>query len=347
LSFRAEIKAEPWRFDLFAALRRLERESPDKPRIGDGVRPEDLAVVLSQNPYMAFPASTLEAADDLPGGKLRLTVRFLGMFGPQGALPLATTAESYAWLLERDDAFPRFVDLFQRRFLELFYRAWADARPIAHADRPDDDRFVQYVNAMIGVGSPAYLKTEAAAPFAKREMDSLHRYAKAEFAGLIAPKAKSAGRLEQFLAGLLRAKVEIFEFIGSWLVLDRADQSRVGMAMATLGVDCLAGSSQFTVGDKFRARVYVRDFEQYLKFLPGGELARTIADAIFLMLGDEFDWDMELAIPAGEVQPVKLGLGARLGWTSWMSPNWAKTDETYRTDSRFNVVSRIAAQAAG
>ena len=325
--------------------RPLERRWPDKPRIGDAVRPEDQAVLLSQNPYMEFPASTLEAAEDMPGGKLRLTARFLGMFGPQGALPLATTAEAYTWLQERDDAFPRFVDLFQRRFLELFFRAWADSRPIAHADRPDEDRFVQYVNAMIGVGSPAYVRVDAASR-ARSELDSLHRYAKAEFAGLIAPKAKSAGRLEQFLSGLLRAKVEIFEFVGSWLVLERADQSRIGKAMATLGVDCLAGASQYAVNDKFRARVYVRDFDQYLKFLPGGELARTIADAVFLMFGDEFDWDMELAIPAGEVQPVKLGLGARLGWTSWMSPNWAKTDESYRTDSRFNVVSRIAAEAA-
>jgi type VI secretion system protein ImpH len=50
---------------------------------------------------------------------------------------------------------------------------------------------------------------------------------------------------------------------------------------------------------------------------------------------------MELAIPAGQITPVRLGRDAQIGWTSWMSPNWAKTDETFRRDARFHVVSRL------
>ncbi len=56
---------------------------------------------------------------------------------------------------------------------------------------------------------------------------------------------------------------------------------------------------------------------------------------------------MELAIPAGEITPVRLGEAVQLGWTSWMSPNWSNTDETIRTDARFHVVSRIAQQREG
>jgi type VI secretion system protein ImpH len=53
---------------------------------------------------------------------------------------------------------------------------------------------------------------------------------------------------------------------------------------------------------------------------------------------------MELAIPAGEITPVRLGKSVQLGWTSWMAPNWAKTDVTIRKDARFHVVSRLAQQ---
>ena len=60
------------------------------------------------------------------------------------------------WSLTRDDAFPRFLDIFNNRFLQLFFRAWADARPIAQHDRPEDDRFVAYIGTMIGIGSPPY-----------------------------------------------------------------------------------------------------------------------------------------------------------------------------------------------
>jgi len=94
MTFREELVAEPWRFDLLATLRRLERENADKPRVGDAATLADEYVVVSQNPYLEFPASNLEAAVVEPSGRARLVARFLGMFGPQGALPLTTTEES-------------------------------------------------------------------------------------------------------------------------------------------------------------------------------------------------------------------------------------------------------------
>jgi type VI secretion system protein ImpH len=331
MSHSDQLVAEPWRFDLFDVLRRFEREHPQKPRIGDAATLDDEFVVVTQNPYMEFPASTLEGALVEPSGRMRLIARFLGMFGPQGALPLTTTEESYIWLLERDDAFPRFADIFQRRFLALFFRAWADPRPIAQNDRPADDRFRTYIGAMIGVGTPPY-----------RDVDSISDFAKMQFAGLIASKAKSASRLRSLIGGLFEVKVEIDEFVGSWLSFDKHERSRLGASQSKLGADCILGSSAFSVVDKFRIRIFVRDIAQYERFLPGPDLAQQIADAVFLYLGEEFDWDMELAIPAGEITAVRLGHGAKLGWTSWMAPNWSRTDQTIRTDARFHVVSRVA-----
>jgi len=328
--FRPELEAQPWRFDLLAVLRRLERENPAKPRIGEARRLADEFVEISQNPYLEFPDSNLEAAAVEPNGRMRLMARFLGMFGPQGALPLTTTEEAYGWLLERDDAFPRFVDLFQRRFLALFFRAWADARPIAQHDRPGEDRFRAYIGAMIGIGTPAF-----------RDADSISDFAKLPYAGLLAARVKSVSRLRAFLASYLETRVEIEEFVGSWLELDSAERTRLGSANSRLGEDCVAGASMYTVSDKFRIRVFVRDIEHFREFLPGSPVARQIADAVYLYLGLEYDWDMEIAIPAGEITPVRLGRDARIGWTSWMSPNWAKTDETFRRDARFHVVSRL------
>jgi len=328
--FRSELQAEPWRFDLLAVLRRLERENPAKPRIGEARRLADEFVEISQNPYLEFPDSNLEAAAVEPNGRMRLMARFLGMFGPQGALPLTTTEEAYGWLLERDDAFHRFVDLFQRRFLALFFRAWADARPIAQHDRPDEDRFRAYIGAMIGIGTPAF-----------RDADSISDFAKLPYAGLLAARVKSVSRLRAFLASYLETRVEIEEFVGSWLELDSAERTRLGSANSRLGEDCVAGASMYTVSDKFRIRVFVRNIEHFREFLPGSPVAWQIADAVYLYLGLEYDWDMEIAIPAGEITPVRLGRDARIGWTSWMSPNWAKTDETFRRDARFHVVSRL------
>ena len=75
--------------------------------------------------------------------------------------------------------------------------------------------------------------------------------------------------------------------------------------------------------------------------------ADQIADAVYAYVGDEFDWELELAIPAGEIRAARMGLGARLGWTGWVAPNWSNTDQTWRADARFHLVSRRGARAAG
>jgi type VI secretion system protein ImpH len=332
MSFRDQIAAEPWRFDWFAVMRRLERAHPDKPRIGDSATRAQDFVTVSQNPYMEFPDSTIEAAGTDASGRDRIVARFLGMFGPQGALPLTTTDEAYTWLRARDDAFPRFVDIFQGRFLALFFRAWSDARPIAQNDRPKQDRFRDYVGSVIGLGVE-WLK----------DRDSVHDFVKLEYAGLLAPRTKSASRLRFFLTGLVGSRVEIEEFVGTWLTLDESERSRLGVGCG-LGTDCMLGSSAFSISDKFRIRVYVRDFAHYEQFLPGAPLAEQIADAVFAYVGDEFDWDLELAIPAGEVRAARLGGGAKLGWTGWTAPNWSNADP-WRKDARFHLVSRRGARA--
>jgi len=329
-----QLAAEPWRYDWLSLMRRLERENADKPRLGDSAARAQDFVSLSQNPYLEFPAATIEGVGKDETGRLRVVSRFLGMFGPQGALPLSTTDEAFQWLRERDDAFPRFVDLVQSRFLALFFRAWADARPIAQNDRPLEDRFRDYVGSVIGLGA-AWFKNR----------DSVHDFVKLEYAGLLAPRVRSSSRLRFFLTGLVGSRVEIDEFVGVWLTLDESERSRLGEARSGLGTDCMLGSSAFTVSDKFRIRVYARNFHHYEQFLPGAPLAEQIADAVYAYVGDEYDWDLELAIPAGEVQAARVGLGARLGWTGWMAPNWSD-DKTWRADARFHLVSRRGSGAA-
>jgi type VI secretion system protein ImpH len=329
MSLIDEMKEEPWRFDFFSVLRKLERSYPDRPRIGDNSARREEYVDLGQDPYMDFPASNLVRVTTAEDGRLRIYIKFLGMLGPQGALPLATTEESMGWVLMRDDAFPRFLDLLNHRFLQLFFRTWSDARPIAQHDRPRQDRFIAYVGSTVGLGSD---------PF--RYLDSVPDPGKLAFAGLIAPQAKSASRLKNFIAGLFDVKVEIEQFVGTWLAFDPADRTGIGRTHSSLGVNALVGASVFSVQDKFRIRIYTKSMQQFERFLPSGDLCEPLADAVYFYIGDQLEWETELAIPAGETIPTKLGSFGRIGYTSWMSPNWASLD-AYRCDTRFHPAERV------
>lgn len=336
MSWQADLTAEPWRFDFFTVLRRLERAHPDKPRIGDSnVRREEFAL-LGQNPYLDFPASNLEAADIDAQGRYHLTLRFLGLLGPQGALPLSTTNEALNWLHMRDDAFARFLDILNHRFLQLFFRAWADSRPIAQHERPDADRFFAYVGSTVGLGSPIY-----------EDLDRVPDAQKLAHAGLAAPAAKSGVRLEGMIRGILGLEAEVYEFEGSRLPLAREDLTRLGRANFKLGTDAMVGSTFFSVQDKFKIRLRTRDYRQFTRVLPSGDYAEPLADLVFFYMGEELDWDVEIAIPAREVKPIRLGQSGALGWTSWLAPKIDPNDTSERIDTRFNLAERMRSKRAG
>ena len=63
MTFLRNLQEEPWRFDYFTVLRHLERNHPDKPRIGDSASRRDEFVQLGQDPFMEFPAANLARAE--------------------------------------------------------------------------------------------------------------------------------------------------------------------------------------------------------------------------------------------------------------------------------------------
>ena len=324
-TFLDEAVKEPWRFDFFTMMRRLERTFPDRPRIGDSASRREELVLLGQDPFMDFPASNLSRVEQGKDGHIRVHAKFLGMLGPQGALPLSTTEEAHAWSSMRDEAFPRFLDILNHRFLQLFYRAWGDARPIVQHDRPDADRFLTYVGAEIGVGSPPY-----------RNLDTVPDLAKLAFAGLMGPQAKSASRLRALIAGLFGVRVEIEQFASSRLTIEERERSRIGASNSALGVDMLVGAAVFSVQDKIRIRIYTSGLADYMRFLPTGDRCEPLVDAVFFYIGDQLDWEVELALPSREVAPTKLGTFGQLGWTTWMAPEWVGLEHPYRCDARFH-----------
>lgn len=329
MTFLRNLQSEPWRFDYFTVLRHLERTFADRPRIGDSAARREDFVQLGQDPFMDFPASNLARVvlnDDKP---LKVFVKYLGLLGPQGALPLATTEEAYHYVLSQDDAFPRFLDVFNHRFIQLFFRAWADSRPIVQHDRPKADRFIAYIGSAIGVGSKPY-----------QDLDSVPDAAKLGFAGLMGAQAKCASRLAGAICGLFNVKAEVEEFVGSRLMIEAAEWTILGGRYNRLGEDMLLGRTVFSVQDKIRVRIFTKNLAQYIRFLPTGDLCEPLADLVFFYNGEQLDWDVELAIPTGAVEPIRIGKFGQLGWTSWMAPNWTSV-EAYRRDARFHPAERM------
>ena len=306
----AALAAEPWRHDFFQALRLVDAAHPRRPRLGTARRPADEAVRLGQAPDLSFAPAALHAVTPGPGGVPRVEVRFLGLFGPNGPLPLHLTEYARERLLHHGDAtFARFADLIHHRVLLLFYRAWAQAQPAVGLDRPHgDDRFADFVGSLAGIGSPLL-----------RRRDAVDDHVKLHFAGLLARQVKSAEGLASLLAGFLRRPVDVEQFAGGWLALDAAERTRLGRrAGARLGAGAVLGATVWDRQHGFRLHVGPLDHATFEALLPGGGALGAVVALVEQYVGHEFGWTLQLGLDAHEVVPARPGVHGRLGWDSWL-----------------------------
>ncbi|HEX3724748.1 MAG TPA: type VI secretion system baseplate subunit TssG, partial [Pirellulales bacterium] len=113
-ALEAQLRAEPYRFGFFQAVRILDRLLTGRKSVGHDAPPAAEVARFHAHLSMTFPPSelvdlALPADNDKPAD---ITVAFLGLTGPSGALPRFYTE----LLLERDRAkdptFRKFLDLF-------------------------------------------------------------------------------------------------------------------------------------------------------------------------------------------------------------------------------------------
>ena len=321
---RRAVAAKATDFGFFALLRDIERSRPDLPRIGRNTTLRTESVRLGQEPFLAFPDANVTHFEERPGKGPRVRSNFLGYFGPQGALPLNTTAEVYQWFHGRDESFVRLADLFTSRFQQLFFRAWSDARGITQFDHPDDDRFQTYVGAFVGL---------AVHPL--RGRDGVPDTQRLPLSGIAAARVKSPTRLRQILEKLCGVAISIEENIPVWLPFEPSDLSRMGMANSSLGRDCRLGSRVQSVNEKIQISVRTESLAEYQSHLPGGRNFIRLTDLLFWYLGHETEVDIAPSLPADQVKGAALGAGAALGWTGWIAPPPA-VPGTYRSDAVFS-----------
>lgn len=308
----AALARAPWEFGFCHTLRRLDCLQPERPRIGATPRPADDPIRLGQQPSLRFAPSELAVLERPEGGRPpRLLVYFLGLLGPNGPLPLHLTEHARERKRNAGDrSFARFLDSFHHRMLSLLYRAWGQAQPAVAFDRPEQDRFAAYLGHLSGTGSPAVLARDAMPDLAKRH-----------YAGHLACQTRHPDGLRSILTGLLGLPVRIQEFVGHWLSLPPDCRLRLGDSPQTgaLGQTTTIGGRVWDHQTKFRVQVGPLGLADYESLLPGGDALARLTAVVRNYVGDQLDWDLNPILAAAEVPPLKLGGGARLGWTTWVA----------------------------
>ncbi|HJV01178.1 MAG TPA: type VI secretion system baseplate subunit TssG [Burkholderiaceae bacterium] len=311
-----QLEAHSARMDFFQVLRLIEAAHPEQPRIGTSLRPRDDAVRFGQDPSLCFHPTALGRYTRASGeARARLAVNFFGLLGANGPLPLHLTEYTRDRLRNGGDGtLLAFLDVFHHRLLSLFYRARAQAEPALNLDRPETDRFAEFVGSLFGIGAPGL-----------RERDAVGDFAKLHFAGLLANNARPASGLVSILREYFRLPVRVEQFVGHWMRLPPEVQSRLGGAGGLgegnrLGVSTVLGSKVWDSQNKFRIVIGPLNYTDYRRMLPGGDSMKRLLAWVRNYVGGALDWDVRLILDKGEIPPLRLGggeAGARLGWSTW------------------------------
>lgn len=313
----AELSEAPYRFGFYQVVRRLDCLNPELPATGTSFRPSDDVVRFSQDPFVEFAPSTLSEVDTSYSPRPRLAQRFIGLFGPDGPLPIHLTEYARDRLRQkRDPTIARFADLFHHRMISLYYRAWASAQPTVNLDDESRDRFTAVVGSLIGVGSPSLRRSE-----------DMHYVSKLSFAGHLGSLPRHPAGLEDLLEGYFEVPVKIEEFVAHWLRIPTQDHLRLGSGLTgRLGQDTVIGERVWQRQDKFRVCLGPLSLEQYSAFLPNGRSFKALAEAVLNYVGPELLWEMNLILDHDEKPVTCLGKSGALGWTSWLESKAATED---------------------
>lgn len=326
LRFLVEEAPQANRWGFFPLVRAAEARARRLPRVGRSRLPAQNVADLAHAPKLDFPGPTLDSIETAPGGRMRVRGHFLGLTGPMGPLPIHLT--EFAWYERRYSSgqpFGRWLDVLTDRMLQFFYRAWADSQPTAQADRPEDDRFADYLAALSGAREGA------------RDDGPFPADARLHYAGVFISR-RSAASIQDGLQRLMGVPVRIREFIPKFRDIDPGDRTRIGASggYATLGRDAVIGRRVLTVDDTFRVIVRAPDTEEYDTLMPGGPRFEAASEALEAFKLSHLDWELEVEIAERRAKPVCLGRYGRLGWTSWTAGGGDTT--RIRRDARLRRV---------
>ncbi|HTN77794.1 MAG TPA: type VI secretion system baseplate subunit TssG [Pirellulaceae bacterium] len=329
-------------FEFFQAVRLLELHArePQSGAVGErfaptgaSAGPSEEAIRFRGHPSLTFAPGEVHEIGGLKSGEaaepgewpVGLEVAFLGLIGPQGALPQHYTALAIERLVAGDKTLREFLDLFHHRAVSLFYRAWEKYHfPFLY------ERFRRSVARSQAEVDPL---TFALLSFVGLGTDGLNHKLSVDdesilyYSGHYAHHPRPAVALEALLADFFNAPVEVLQFQGRWITLAPEERTALPSRRAPLGRNCrlgrdaIAGTRVWNVPTKFRVRIGPLSYQRFEEFLPTSAGLRKLCDLVRLYVGPEFTYDVQVVLKREEVPCVQLqgqpSHAARLGWNSW------------------------------
>lgn len=353
-----QARSQALRWDWFALLRLIQSANPQKPRLGYALASAQEVVRLGQPVFFDAPTTTVadfrkngpteapsatESSDQPPlragrrPGIAWIYSHHMGLFGPNGPLPLHLTEFANQRNRQNDHAFSAFCNVLVNRFLSQFFRAWTMGRKELSLDRPTalpiearssarrdieehgEGWWGMMIGSLIGCGFDS-----------QRRCDQVPEYAKLYYSGRLVSPVRNAEGLRAIVEDYFQIPARLVEFQPRTLPIPENTQWRLGphVRNGRLGWTTLLGTTVVDHQSGFRLRLGPVSIAELERFLPGQDGLDQIHDWVRFYCGKETDpnpedgleasWDLQFVLRGAEVPECRLDRTSRLGLTSWL-----------------------------
>lgn len=275
---------------------------------------------------LAFPASEIQAVDEYrpedagesPATELHMTVGFMGLTGPAGALPTSYTE----LLIERrnhyrDTAAHGFLDIFSHRAISLFYQTWRKHRFYFPYEARQGDRFSRQLLDLFGLGLP-HLQGRL-----RKEGAGIPDTFLIHYAGLLSRKPMSAANIAAVVRAYFSLDAHLRQYVGQWVEIPLNEQSTLGKNTCDLGESAVLGERTWDRQTKIRIELGPLSRQQFSDFMPGQSGLAALKELVHFCLGHSLACDVRLVLRKDEVPPPLLGTAQTsppaLGYNLWLN----------------------------
>jgi len=322
---------KPFEIGFFQAVRVLRRLLPGRKPVGRFSPPASEIARFVAHPSLAFPPSeiqelTLPPDDHSPA---TMKVNFMGLSSPQGVLPTPYTELIIERAQRKDYALRDFLDLFNHRLISFFYRAWEKHHFFVSFELGEPDSVSPLMMSLLGLGTEG---------LAGRQL--VPDRALVFYSGLLTQKPRSAQNLKRLLSDYFQVKVEIEQFVGTWVPLRKIDQTMLddsASPMQRLGLGAIVGDEVWDQQSTVRVKLGPLTRQQYLDFLPRDD-ARAYRDLQALLkfwANDELDFEIQLILQSAQTPAFNFDHDQSgellLGWTTWINNRPLERDPSEAT----------------
>ncbi len=275
--------------------------------LGTESRPSEERIRFRHCSSLAFAAGDVTRVDvDDVRGAVEIETTFLGASGPVGALPAFMLEE----IAQEDSERPlrrELLDVFHHRALSLLYRSIQRLRISSVMQRGGGDFWSQRLVAAAGV-----------------EVSRLEMEERLRILPLLATSRRSALGLERALHILVSrrlgdsVRLELRELHGERVALADPCRTRLGKSAHALGREIVLGARAADASGRVTLAIFAMTPHAYPRFLPGGDIHRSISEVFRLFDSSGVELQLELHVDA-EIGGFGLARTAALGRQSWLS----------------------------